>query len=272
MIDRLVTIGEGLGVFRTDSPDGLRRAPDVTVSTGGAEGNVAMAVARLGLPAVWLGRVGADGLGERVARRAEGRGRRRARHRRPRPSDRPAREADLVERSHRRRLLPVAQRRQHPVRRRRGSSSSSRPAHSFTSPASPPASRRLRTGRSSACSTARARPAAWSRSTSTTEAASGRRAVPAPSTGSSPSAPTSSSRVSTRSASSCPAGTARGRRQPRRPRLWPHTATATWWSPTAPEDPRLASTARRPSARPCPSPSSTRSAPAMPSSAATWWR
>jgi len=69
-----VTVGEGLGVFRTDSPDGLRRAPDVAVSTGGAEGNVAMAVARLGLPAVWLGRVGADGLGERVARelRAEG--------------------------------------------------------------------------------------------------------------------------------------------------------------------------------------------------------
>jgi len=74
MIDRLVTIGEGLGVFRTDSADGLRRAPDVTVSTGGAEGNVAMAVARLGLPAVWLGRIGADGLGERVVRelRAEG--------------------------------------------------------------------------------------------------------------------------------------------------------------------------------------------------------
>ena len=74
MIDRLVTIGEGLGVFRTESPDGLRRAPDVAVSTGGAEGNVAMAVARLGLPAVWLGRVGADGLGERVTRelRAEG--------------------------------------------------------------------------------------------------------------------------------------------------------------------------------------------------------
>ena len=74
MIDRLVTVGEGLGVFRTDSPDGLRRAADVTVSTGGAEGNVAMAVARLGLPAVWLGRVGADGIGERVTRelRAEG--------------------------------------------------------------------------------------------------------------------------------------------------------------------------------------------------------
>jgi 2-dehydro-3-deoxygluconokinase len=74
MIDRLITVGEGLAVFRTDSVDGLRRAPDVTVSTGGAEGNVAMAAARLGLAATWLGRVGADGLGERVVRelRAEG--------------------------------------------------------------------------------------------------------------------------------------------------------------------------------------------------------
>ncbi|KJC63066.1 sugar kinase [Agreia bicolorata] len=74
MIDRLVTIGEGLAVFRTNSDDGLRRAPDVTVSTGGAEGNVAMAAARLGLASTWMGRVGADGLGERVVRelRAEG--------------------------------------------------------------------------------------------------------------------------------------------------------------------------------------------------------
>lgn len=74
MIDRLVTMGEGLAVFRTDSDDGLRRAPEATVSTGGAEGNVAMAAARLGLASTWLGRVGTDGLGDRVVRelRAEG--------------------------------------------------------------------------------------------------------------------------------------------------------------------------------------------------------
>ncbi|PPF65107.1 sugar kinase, partial [Clavibacter michiganensis] len=67
-------MGEGLAVFRTDSDDGLRRAPEATVSTGGAEGNVAMAAARLGLASTWLGRVGTDGLGDRVVRelRAEG--------------------------------------------------------------------------------------------------------------------------------------------------------------------------------------------------------
>jgi 2-dehydro-3-deoxygluconokinase len=74
MIDRLLTVGEGLAVFRTAPDESLRRAPAVTVSTGGAEGNVAMSAARLGLPSTWMGRVGADGLGERVLRelKAEG--------------------------------------------------------------------------------------------------------------------------------------------------------------------------------------------------------
>lgn len=74
MIDRLLTVGEGLVVFRTAPDDSLRRASAVTVSTGGAEGNVAMSAARLRLHSTWMGRVGADVLGERVLRelRAEG--------------------------------------------------------------------------------------------------------------------------------------------------------------------------------------------------------
>lgn len=74
MTGRLVTFGEGLGVLRARESGSLAHSSDLLVGTGGAEGNVAIGVARLGGHAVWLGRVGDDGLGARVARelRAEG--------------------------------------------------------------------------------------------------------------------------------------------------------------------------------------------------------
>lgn len=67
----LLTIGETLGLVVTGP---LRHATTASVGIGGAESNVAIGVRRLGGPATWLGRVGADPWGERVLRelRAEG--------------------------------------------------------------------------------------------------------------------------------------------------------------------------------------------------------
>lgn len=64
----VLTLGEGLGVLRTRGIGSLAHESDLAVGTGGAEGNVAIGLARLGSPVTWLGRVGDDGLGTRVAR------------------------------------------------------------------------------------------------------------------------------------------------------------------------------------------------------------
>ncbi|MGR0220108.1 sugar kinase [Agromyces sp. ZXT2-6] len=70
----VLTLGEALGVLRTRGVGSLAHESDLVVGTGGAEGNVAIGLARLGTPVTWLGRVGDDGLGARVVRelRAEG--------------------------------------------------------------------------------------------------------------------------------------------------------------------------------------------------------
>ncbi|KRE30608.1 sugar kinase [Agromyces sp. Soil535] len=70
----VLTIGEGIGVLRTHGIGTLALERELAVGTGGAEGNVAIGLARLGVPVTWLGRVGDDGLGTRVTRelRAEG--------------------------------------------------------------------------------------------------------------------------------------------------------------------------------------------------------
>ncbi|MFF2390596.1 sugar kinase [Agromyces sp. NPDC058104] len=74
MTSGVLTIGEGLGVLRTRGIGSLALDHELVVGTGGAEGNVAIGLARLGVPVTWLGRVGDDGMGARVARelRAEG--------------------------------------------------------------------------------------------------------------------------------------------------------------------------------------------------------
>lgn len=70
----VVTLGETMGLFRTMDPEPLATSGSARISIGGAESNVAIALARLGTPATWIGRVGNDSLGERVVRelRAEG--------------------------------------------------------------------------------------------------------------------------------------------------------------------------------------------------------
>lgn len=65
----LLTFGETMAVVIADQPGHLASARSFGLGIGGAESNVAMAVARLGLPAAWVGRVGNDAVGELVERR-----------------------------------------------------------------------------------------------------------------------------------------------------------------------------------------------------------
>ena len=70
----VLTIGETMAMMRANAVGSLAHVSNLELGIGGAESNVAIALTRLGTPAIWLGRVGNDSLGERVARelRAEG--------------------------------------------------------------------------------------------------------------------------------------------------------------------------------------------------------
>jgi len=59
----LVTLGETMALFVTEPAQPLRLAHTFVRSVAGAESNVAIGVARLGLKASWCGRVGGDALG-----------------------------------------------------------------------------------------------------------------------------------------------------------------------------------------------------------------
>lgn len=70
----VLTLGETMAVMRADQPGPLAHASTLSLGIGGSESNVAIGLQRLGVQAVWCGRVGADSLGELVQReiRAEG--------------------------------------------------------------------------------------------------------------------------------------------------------------------------------------------------------
>lgn len=70
----LVTLGETLGLLVAEDIGSLSHIHGMKLSMGGAESNVAIGVARLGLPATWIGRLGRDSMGDLVERhlRAEG--------------------------------------------------------------------------------------------------------------------------------------------------------------------------------------------------------
>lgn len=70
----VVTLGETMALVRTTEVGSLRHANSLVFGIGGAESNVAIGLARLGVAASWLGRVGDDSLGERVAREIRGDG------------------------------------------------------------------------------------------------------------------------------------------------------------------------------------------------------
>ncbi|MEV8360363.1 sugar kinase [Microbacterium sp. NPDC076895] len=64
----LVTLGETLGLLVAHEIGPLALAPSMKLSMGGAESNVAIGVARLGLPATWIGRLGQDPVGDLIER------------------------------------------------------------------------------------------------------------------------------------------------------------------------------------------------------------
>ncbi|MFD4957828.1 sugar kinase [Microbacterium sp. NPDC058389] len=68
----LLTFGETMALFSTTDP--LAYAGQARVGLGGAESNVAVTVSRLGVDAHWIGRRGADSLGDRVERTLRGEG------------------------------------------------------------------------------------------------------------------------------------------------------------------------------------------------------
>lgn len=70
----VLVVGESLGLLVADRTGRLAHVESMRLGFGGAEGNVAIGVARLGGRAGWIGRVGGDGIGEMIVRelRAEG--------------------------------------------------------------------------------------------------------------------------------------------------------------------------------------------------------
>jgi len=70
----VVTLGECLVSFVARGPGPMSEAPDFARTIAGAEANVAVGLARLGVPAAFIGRVGADGLGTAILRRLRGEG------------------------------------------------------------------------------------------------------------------------------------------------------------------------------------------------------
>ncbi|MFN2464234.1 MAG: sugar kinase [Candidatus Dormibacteria bacterium] len=62
----VATIGEALIAITPDGPHGLVATSLLRLWVGGAEVNVAVGLARLGIPSIWVGRIGDDPLGRRV--------------------------------------------------------------------------------------------------------------------------------------------------------------------------------------------------------------
>ena len=70
----VVTIGETMALMSTPQFGPLQHSTSLDLGIGGSESNVAIGLRRLGTPSVWIGKVGADSLGDLVEReiRAEG--------------------------------------------------------------------------------------------------------------------------------------------------------------------------------------------------------
>ncbi len=69
----LVTAGETMGLVAQATAGSLRNGEQMTFGIGGSESNVAIGVRRLGVPATWAGRIGADPIGRSDPARAAGR-------------------------------------------------------------------------------------------------------------------------------------------------------------------------------------------------------
>jgi 2-dehydro-3-deoxygluconokinase len=71
---RIVTAGETMALLLPTGPGRLRHATGLSLSIAGAESNVAIGLARLGLAASWVSAVGDDELGELVLARVRAEG------------------------------------------------------------------------------------------------------------------------------------------------------------------------------------------------------
>ncbi|MGH3414038.1 MAG: sugar kinase [Marmoricola sp.] len=71
---RVVCLGEALVVLRPDRPGGPGASDLLRCSVGGAEGNVAGALADMGVDTTWVSRLGADPFGDLVERDLRARG------------------------------------------------------------------------------------------------------------------------------------------------------------------------------------------------------
>lgn len=72
MTPALVTMGETLAALSSADVVPLRHARFLALGVGGAESNVAIGAARLGVPTAWMGRVGDDELGMLIEQRLRG--------------------------------------------------------------------------------------------------------------------------------------------------------------------------------------------------------
>jgi 2-dehydro-3-deoxygluconokinase len=70
----VITAGETMALFVPPSPGRLRHASSLSISIGGAESNLAIGLARLGIPASWISVLGEDELGELVLHRLRAEG------------------------------------------------------------------------------------------------------------------------------------------------------------------------------------------------------
>lgn len=73
-LGRVITAGETMALVVPPSPGRLRHAANLSLSIGGAESNVAIGLARLGIPASWISVLGDDELGELVLHRLRAEG------------------------------------------------------------------------------------------------------------------------------------------------------------------------------------------------------
>jgi 2-dehydro-3-deoxygluconokinase len=70
----VVTAGETMALLTPTGPGRLRHATSLSLSIGGAESNVAVGLARLGIPVSWMSLLGDDELGELVLNRLRAEG------------------------------------------------------------------------------------------------------------------------------------------------------------------------------------------------------
>jgi 2-dehydro-3-deoxygluconokinase len=71
---RVITTGETMALMVPPGPGRLRHATSLALSIGGAESNVAIGLARLGIPSSWISVLGDDELGELILNRLRAEG------------------------------------------------------------------------------------------------------------------------------------------------------------------------------------------------------